>query len=104
MMATLGPATRDHRLRLMRDLMDRERVDALAFTTAAFFQFATNFSTDVRPWERPIVCLIPRNGQPFVLLNELSKHHWRFRCESQKLWVGDASFYAEHPTAAGRSP
>ena len=28
-------------------------VDALVFTTADFFQFATNFHTDVQPWERP---------------------------------------------------
>ncbi len=97
-MPTLGAPTRNHRLRLIWELMDREDVDALAFTTASFFQFATNFSTDVRPWERPIVCVIPRNGQPFALLNELSMHHWRFRSEAQQLWVSDVSFYAEYPT------
>src|SRR5258705_4267694 len=103
-MPTLGAATQNHRLRLMWELMDHEDVDAVAFTTAAFFQFATNFSTDVRPWERPIVCVIPRSGQPFALLNELSMHHWRFRSEAQQLWVIDASFYAEHPTPHRDSP
>jgi Xaa-Pro aminopeptidase len=100
-MPILGPATQLYRLRMMWDLMDREAVDALAFTTAAYFQFATNFSTDVRPWERPIVCVVPRSGKPFALLNELSLHHWRFRSEARQLWVEDASFYAEHPGAAG---
>jgi Xaa-Pro aminopeptidase len=99
-MPTLGVATRDHRLRLMWNLMDREEVDALAFTSAAYFQFATNFSTDVRPWERPIICVIPRGGNSCAFLNELSRHHWRFRSEARQLWVEDASFYAEHPSTA----
>jgi Xaa-Pro aminopeptidase len=93
----LGVGTNRHRLALMWDLMDREGVDALGFTTAPYFQFATNFSTDVRPWERPIVCVIPRSGEPFAVLNQLSLHHWRFRSEAHQLWVRDAFFYAEHP-------
>lgn len=97
-MPTLGPATQRHRLELMRRLMDREDVDALAFTTSAYFQFATNFSTDVRPWERPVVCVVPRDGTPFAILNELSLHHWRFRSEAGQLWVSDATFYTEHPS------
>jgi len=100
-MPTPGLATRDHRLRLMWNLMDFEAVDALAFTSAPYFQFATNFSTDVRPWERPIVCVIPRSGKSFALLNELSRHHWRFRAEAHQLWVEEAFFYAEHPSARG---
>ena len=95
-MSTLGTATQRHRLHLMRQLMDQEDVDALAFTTAAYFQFATNFSTDVRPWERPVVCVVPGNGTPFVILNELSLHHWRFGTEAASLWVSDAAFYTEH--------
>src|SRR5579885_1660728 len=96
----IGEATREHRWRQMRELMDSEGVDALAFTSAAFFQFATNFSTDVRPWERPIICVVARDDSAFVLLNELSLHHWRFRSKAGQLWVSDAAFYAEHPGAA----
>src|SRR3569833_1359697 len=101
-MPKLGVATRDHRLGAMRALMDRESVDALAFTTASFVQFATNFQTDVRPWERPIVCVVPRDGRPFIILNELSTHHWNFGDQAKDLWVQDASFYAEHPGRSGR--
>lgn len=46
-MAFLGEAVRDYRFKLMQALMDREGYDALAFTQADFFQFATNFNTDV---------------------------------------------------------
>lgn len=103
-MAILGNAVRMHRHQQMRDLMDREGLDALAFTGADFFQFATNFSTDVQTWERPIVCVVPRDGEPFVVLNELSTHHWRYGQEDQALWVADASFYAEHPRTGARLP
>jgi Xaa-Pro aminopeptidase len=103
-MAILGTAVRDHRWDLMRDLMDRQGLDALGFTTADFFQFASNFHTDVLTWERPILAVVPRNGAPFAVLNELSTNHWRFGLEAQKLWITDARFYAEHPRLRSRVP
>jgi len=103
-MAFLGTAVRDHRLALMREAMDRNGWDAVGFTQGDFFQFATNFHTDVQTWERPILCVVPRDGAPFAVLNELSTHHWRFSLEAGKLWVADARFYAEHPRVADRLP
>lgn len=103
-MAFLGTPVRDYRHGLMHALMDRDGLDALAFTGADFFQFATNFHTDVLPWERPILCVVPRHGPPFAILNELSTNHWRYAAEDQRLWVTDAAFYAEHPRAAARLP
>jgi Xaa-Pro aminopeptidase len=100
----VGPATREYRVRLMHDLMDREQLDALAFTSADYFKFASNFALDVSGFERPAICVIPRNGEPFVILNELSTNHWRFGREEQRLWVSDASFYSEHPRIRHRLP
>ena len=53
----------------MTQLMDALAVDALVFTTADFFQYATNFHTDVQPWERPIFAVIPRQGDGFLVMN-----------------------------------
>jgi len=103
-MAFLGSATRDYRFNLMREMMDREGYDALAITQGDFFQFATNFHTDVQTWERPIVCVVPRQGEAFAILNELSTNHWRFSREAQHLWITDAAFYAEHPRLHQRLP
>ena len=103
-MAFLGKAVRDWRWGLMRDAMDRNNWDAIGFTTADFFQFASNFHTDVQTWERPILMVLPRNGEPFCLLNELSTNHWRFGAEAHKLWVQDTQFYAEHPRLTNRVP
>lgn len=103
-MGFLSDTVRDYRFGLMRAAMDRNGWDAIGFTTADFFQFATNFHTDVLTWERPILFMLPRDGAPFAILNELSTHHWRFGAEAGKLWVGDARFYAEHPRVTNRIP
>jgi Xaa-Pro aminopeptidase len=98
----VGIATRDYRAGLMRELMDREQVDALAFTSPDYFKFATNFTADVSGFERPGMCVIPRNGSPFVILHELSTNNWRFGTEAQRLWASDATFYSEHPRVRQR--
>ena len=101
-MAFLSTVTRDYRFKLIHEMMDREGLDAIAFTSADFFQFVTNFATDVQVWERPILCVVPRNGQPFVILNELSTNHWRYALEDGRLWVTDATFYGEFPREVSR--
>lgn len=103
-MPRLTHATWRYRRARMQRLMDALQLDALVFTSADFFQFATNFHTDVQPWERPVFAVIPREGDGFLVMNELSANHVRFSTESGRLWVGDVSFYAEHPRIGGRLP
>ncbi|HET6241330.1 MAG TPA: aminopeptidase P family N-terminal domain-containing protein, partial [Arthrobacter sp.] len=103
-MPKLTQTTCDYRHKKMAALMDTLQVDALIFTSADFFQFATNFPTDVQPWERPILAVVPRDGAPFLIMNELSTNHVRFSIEHGKLWITDISFYAEHPKVSNRLP
>jgi Xaa-Pro aminopeptidase len=103
-MPKLGAATRDFRFAQMHRLMDAEGLDALAFTTGDNFQFATNFHTDVQVWERPIVCVVPRNGAPFAVMHELSTTHIRFAQEAGEMWLSDIALYAEHPRVEHRLP
>jgi Xaa-Pro aminopeptidase len=103
-MPKLTQTTWKYRRDKMQRLMDTLQLDALVFTSADFFQFATNFHTDVQPWERPIFAVFPRNGDPFLVMNELSTNHVRFSIEKAKLWVTDISFYAEHPQVSNRLP
>jgi len=103
-MGFLTRTTAAHRHGLMTALMDRMGLDALAFATADFFQFGTNFHTDVLPWERPILLVVPRNGAPFAVMHELSTNHIRFAREGQRLWVDDITLYAEHPRVTSRLP
>ncbi|MDQ0074428.1 Xaa-Pro aminopeptidase [Variovorax boronicumulans] len=103
-MPKLTKAVWQYRHEKMVRLMDELVVDALVFTTADFFQFATNFHTDVQPWERPIFAVVPRQGDGFLVMNELSTNHMRFSMEAQKVWVTDVTFYAEHPMLENRLP
>lgn len=103
-MPTLSHAVRDERWRKTRALMDSLRVDAFVFTGGDFFQFASNFHTDVQVWERPIFAVLPRDGTPFLVMNELSMHHVRYSLQSGKLWIDDISFWSEHPRTTARLP
>ncbi|MCU0985635.1 MAG: Xaa-Pro peptidase family protein [Acetobacteraceae bacterium] len=101
-MGFLSRTVYDYRRGLMTALMDRMGWDALAFVTGDFFQFGTNFHTDVQTWERPILLVVPRNGEPFSVMHELSTNHIRFAREAQRLWVDDITLYAEHPRVGAR--
>lgn len=103
-MPHLTKAVHDSRLSAMHRLMDRLRVDALVFGTADFFQYATNFQLDVWPWERPVFVVVPRDGETFAVMNELSTNHMRFATEKGTVWLQDITWYAEHPRVTNRLP
>lgn len=95
-MAFLSAAVYEARKRAMDALMDEDGLDALIFTQADFFQFGSNFNLDVQTWERPVALVLPKEGAPFALLNELSTHHWQMARERGQLWVEEVEFYDEH--------
>jgi len=100
----VGRATQVYRTRLMQDLMDEEDLDGLAFTSSDYIKFATNFDVDVSGFERPCLCVIPRNGRPFAILHELSENHWHMSRNLDSIWISEASFYSEHPRTTQRLP
>lgn len=100
----VGAATRAFRAERMRELMDREGLDALAFATEDYIKFASNFDVDVASFERPALCVVPRNGEPFMVLHELSSIHWKYCAEQDQIWIRDAALYAEHPRVRNRLP
>ena len=103
-MSFLTRTTFDYRRRLMTEMMRASGLDALAFTSADFFQWATNFHVDVQTWERPIVVVVPLDGAPFAIMNELSTNHLRGVAERGLMWVEDVTIYAEHPRLTNRVP
>ncbi|HET9015586.1 MAG TPA: M24 family metallopeptidase [Thermomicrobiaceae bacterium] len=90
------------RHQLMRDLMAERGVDALAFLTPDYFFFATNYYLDVAPWERPVAVVVPRDGEPFAVMHELSTNHLKMARERGTLWVDDVTLYSEHPRLTDR--
>ena len=99
-MSFLSPAVFEYRLQAMRRLMDEDGLDALLFGQPDFAFFASNFSVDVEPWERPTAVVVPKDGAPFLVVNELSTNHIRMAKDRGTLWIDDVTIYAEH----SRSP
>ncbi|MGY6411673.1 MAG: M24 family metallopeptidase [Alkalilacustris sp.] len=98
-MPFLSRAVFDYRLASMQKLMEEDGLDALLFGQPDFAFFASNFAVDVEPWERPTAVVIPRNGTPFMVVNELSTNHIRMARERGTLWIDDVTIYAEHSRA-----
>lgn len=91
-----------YRLAGMRRLMERHGLDAIAFTRADFCFFASNIRPDVAPWERPFLAVVPAEGAPFMVLNELSVNSCRTAKDGGWAWITDLTFYSEHPRVGRR--
>lgn len=85
----VGRQTFEHRMRLMRALMDRERLDALLFSSGMYLKFAANFSW---PAEGQVACLVPASGDPWLILPASSTNAWRFQAAAQRPWTSDVTF------------
>jgi Xaa-Pro aminopeptidase len=66
------------------------------------FVYTTNFLLDVEPWERPVAAIFPADGNPSLVLHELSTNHYAVALERGSCWVTDAEIYVEHPTLINR--
>jgi Xaa-Pro aminopeptidase len=95
-MPFLSRAVFEYRREAMTRLMEEDGLDALLFGQPDFAFFASNFSVDVEPWERPTAVVIPREGEPFMVVCELSTNHIRLARERRTLWVEEVAIYAEH--------
>ncbi len=84
----LSKETLAHRMRLMRELMDREGLDALAFSSWLYLKFAANFNGFAGG---EAVCVVPRNGEPFLILPASAANSWRFQAGTQRLWISDVT-------------
>jgi Xaa-Pro aminopeptidase len=49
-----------------------------------------------------VAAIIPREGTPKLVLNELSTTYFQLVCERGTCWVTDAEIYAEHPQVSRR--
>lgn len=83
--------------------LSEQEFGALVVTTPENFYMVTGFHLDVAPWERPVAAVIPQQGSPFMIMNELSTNHLRFAEERNTLFVTDYTFYREHLTNVNRT-
>ncbi len=86
----------------IRDRMKTGGMRAYIVFDALNFVYTTNFLLDVEPWERPVAAIVPSDGEPSLILHELSTNHYAVALERGSCWVTDAEIYVEHPTLINR--
>lgn len=92
----------ERRHQAIRGALATENFDAYVVFDPLNFIYATNFLLDVEPWERPVAAVFPRDGEPQLILNELSTNHYTLAVERGSCWVPSAEIYVEHPVLVGR--
>ena len=92
----------DRAARIQTYLGERD-LCAFIVTTPDNFFMVSGFLLDVAPWERPVAAVIPREGDPFLVMNELSTNHLLMAAERGSLFIGDYAIYTEHPRWQNRT-
>jgi len=69
-MQALSTVVREHRHGRLREVMRAHRLDALLFTGADFFSFASNHDMTDLAWERPFLLILPASGSSVAVLAE----------------------------------
>ena len=87
----------------IKEWLGANDMKALIVTTPDNFYMVSGFHLDVAPWERPVAAVIPAEGAPFMVMNELSTNHLRFAEERKSLYITDYSIYVEHPRSVNRT-
>lgn len=91
------------RTRRIQEWLGEQEYTALVVTTPENFYMVTGFHLDVAPWERPVAAVIPQDGTPFMIMNELSTNHLKFAEERKTLFVTDYTIYREHLAHVNRT-
>lgn len=87
----------------IRAYLDEQGLEALIANTAGNVFMLSGWHLDVEPWERPVAIVIPKRGEPFMVLNELSTNHLKMAEERGTLAIRDYSLYTEHPRTRNRT-
>lgn len=93
----------EDRVRKIREHLAEHDQEALIVTTPDMFYMVSGFHLDVAPWERPVAAVIPRDGEPFLVMNELSTNHLRYAAGRGSLAIPDYVIYQEHLTSLNRT-
>jgi Xaa-Pro aminopeptidase len=94
----------EERFKKIRDYLARRDLKALMVFDSLNLTYTSGFLDDTRnPAERPIVCVVPHEAEPFMILCELSTHHALYEVEKGTCAVKDIRFYVEHPRQVNRT-
>ena len=84
----------EDRKKRIQAFLEEQGLEALIVNTAGNVFMVSGFHLDVEPWERPVGIVVPKKGDPFMVLNELSTNHLKmaekrgsFRCGIENVVV-----------------
>lgn len=87
----------------IRAFLNENDYDAYGVLTPENTYYVSNWHLDVEPWERPVMTVIPREDEPFMVLHELSTNHIRLARERDAVAVDEVAYYAERPSSGQRT-
>ena len=90
------------RLEKIRQYLKENDLKALAVFQRHNVLYASGFVMDCTFGERPYATVIPSEGEPYMILCELSIYSSKFAIEKGLCWIEDVIFYAEHPRVSNR--
>jgi Xaa-Pro aminopeptidase len=88
----------------LRDRLRELNLDGAVILDPLNFAYFTGFHLDVDPWERPVALVVPTDGDPVALINELSSHAWELGREEDLVVTPEAIVYREHTQDTGGGP
>jgi len=92
------------RFKTIRGYLKKNDLKALMVFDSLNLTYTSGFLDDTRnPAERPIVCVVPVEAEPFMVLCELSTHHALYEIEKETCAIKDIRFYVEHPRQTNRT-
>lgn len=91
------------RQKRIQEYLDEQGLEALIVNTLGNVIMVSGFMLDVEPWERPVAIVVPKKGEPFMVLNELSTNHLKMAEKRGSLFITDYSIYVEHPPTRNRT-
>ena len=92
----------EERWESIRAFLREQDYDALGVLTPENTYYVSNWHLDVEPWERPVITVIPKDGEPFMVLHELSTNHVRMARERGAIAIDNITYYAERPSSGRR--
>ena len=94
----------EERFKTIRSYLMTNDMKALMVFDSLNLTYTSGFLDDTRnPAERPIVCVVPAESEPFMVLCELSTHHALYEVDKGTCAIKDVRFYVEHPRQTNRT-
>lgn len=94
-MAGLSKRVREYRLQRMQEFMRTHGYDALAFTGADWFEWASNHSINSLAFERPFLLIVTGDGRLLAIACELDRNPIAAQDRRDESWLDTVAYYAE---------